>query len=118
MKNTQKSNPSQDSAIDKKTPLSQASGKKKLIVGIPATIICFALFYLEILPGITKMLGVIFSAYVIVGLIEVIVGNSLSSASEKWELMPSWKKFIISTFVIAGFFILVIALMPYVARQL
>ena len=118
MKNTQESNPSEDAAIDKKIPLSQASGKKKLIVGIPATITSFVLFYLEILPGITKMLGVILAAYVIVGLIEVVVGDSLSSASKKWELMPSWKKFIISTIVIVGFFVLVIALMPYVAEGL
>ena len=118
MKNTQESNPSQNETSDKKTPLSQATGKKKLVVGIPATVISFVLFYLEILPGITKMLGIILAAYVIVGLIEVIAGDSLLSASKKWELIPGWKKFIISTFIIVGFFVLVIALMPYLAERL
>jgi len=100
----------------KKVPLSQASGRKKLIIGIPASSICGILAYIGIAPGITRMLAVILGAYAFVGLIEVIGGESLASLAKKWDSLPGWKKFIISTGVIFMAIILCISSMPLVAR--
>lgn len=100
----------------KKVPLSQASGRKKLIIGIPAFIICGFLAYIGIAPGITRMLAVITGAYAFVGLIEIIGGESLASSVKKWDSLPGRKKFIISTGVILMAIIIFISLMPLVAK--
>ena len=113
---TPKSELNQTEAENRKVSLSQSSGKKKLFVGLPASIICAVLAYLGIFSGITKMLSIVLGGYAIVGLIEIIGGAALASAAKKWESMPGWKKFIISISIIlialAGF----IAIMPFIAN--
>ena len=100
----------------KKVPLSQAPGSKKLLIGIPVSIICGILAYIGIASAITRMLAAILGAYAFVGLIEVIGGESLSSSAKKWDSLPGWKKFIISTAVITISVIVFIGLMPIVAK--
>ena len=59
---------------EKKVQLSQASGRKKNIIGIPASSICGILAYIGIAPGITRIFG-----------------------KKKWDSLMELKKFIIST---------------------
>jgi hypothetical protein len=63
------------------------------------------------------MLAVIFAAYAIVGLVEVVLGESLLSAGKKWDLMPGWKKFLISLAVIIGAFAVFFSVMPFIAES-
>ena len=99
-----------------KVPLSQAPGRKKLIIGIPASIVFVVLAYIGIAPGITRMVSVIFGAYALVGFIEVIGGESLIASAKKWDSLPGWKKFVISTAVIVAAIVGFIGLMPMVAK--
>ena len=100
----------------KKVTLSQSSGKKKVLVGLPVSLICGFLALVGIAPGITKMLSVILAGYAIVGLIEIIGGNALALSAKKWDMMSGWKKFIISIMVILIAIIGFITVMPIVAK--
>ncbi len=96
-----------------KTPLSQASGKKKLLVGVPVSLIGAFMWAANIPFG--SMLSVILGAYAIVGLIEVVGGDSLKGAAGKWDTLAGWKKFLIAIGVICGCFLalgLVMAALP------
>lgn len=99
-----------------KAPLSQSSGKKKIFVGVPVSLICGFLAFIGVLPGITKMLSIVLAGYAIVGIIEVIGGNALALSAKKWDMMPSWKKLIISITVVLIAVIGFIAVMPIVAK--
>jgi len=99
-----------------KVSLSQSSGKKKIFVGVPVSLICGFLAFLGVLPGITKMLSIVLAGYAIVGIIEVIGGNALALSAKKWDMMPSWKKFIISITVILIAVVGFIAVLPIVAK--
>ena len=83
-----------------KTPLSQATGKKKILVGIPSAIVAGVFYVAGIAPSLMKMLAVVFTAYAIVGFVEVLFGESLTSTAKNWDSLPSWKKFVISLLVI------------------
>jgi len=97
-------------------PLSQSSGKKKIFVGIPVSLICGFLAFIGVLPDITKMLSIVLAGYAIVGIIEVIGRDSLVLSAKKWDMMPGWKKFIISITVVLISVIGFIAVMPIVAK--
>ena len=99
-----------------KPSLSRATGKKKLLVGVPATLICGVLAYYGILPGITRMLAVILGAYAIVGLVEIIGGDSLASLAKSWDSLPAWKKFIFSIVIIIVAFAIFIAIAMNIAK--
>ncbi len=98
-----------------KTPLSQASGKKKLLIGSAFSILCGLLAYFGVISGITKMLSILLAAYALVGLVEVLAGESLVASAKKWDDLASWKKFIISLVVILFALGIFIGAMPLVA---
>ena len=98
-----------------KTPLSQASGKKKLLVAGPLAILFAFLSGTPKFGSVAKMLSVALAAYAIVGLIEVLLGSRLQRASESWSRLPSWKKAIASIVVIVAFLSLAISSIPYLA---
>lgn len=102
--------------VSEKTPLSRASGKNKLLVGITTSVICGVLAYFEILPGITRMLSIIMGAYALVGLIEVVGGESLVSLAKRWDSLPGWKKFILSVIVIIIAFTIFMVLAINIAK--
>lgn len=101
---------------DAKVPLSQAPGKKKILIGLPTAAACSVLAAMGIAQGITMLLAVALGAYSLVGLIEVLGGESIASAARNWDRQPGWKKFQISLVVIVlalgGF----ISLIPVLAR--
>lgn len=106
----------QETSKTKKPPLSQAPGIDKLMIGVPAAILCGALAHLGYFVGFTRMFAVIAGAYALVGAIEVLGGESLAASAKKWDRLPGWKKFLISIVVILAFFVLVIVLIPIVIK--
>lgn len=64
------------------------------------------------------MLAVISGAYAFVGFIEVIGGESLADSAKRWDSLPGWKKFIISTSVIIMAIIVFISVMPILAKYI
>jgi hypothetical protein len=97
-----------------KVPLSQAPGSKKLLTGVPGIAVCSVLAAMGIAQGITTFLAVALGAYALVGLIEVLGGETIASAARNWDCQPGWKKFLISLVVIVlalGGFISLIALL-------
>ncbi len=77
-----------------KTTLSQAPGKKKLLVGAPLAIVGGLLWALNIPGGMG--LCVLLGGYALVGLVEVLGGSSLVAAAKNWDALPGWKKFLIA----------------------
>lgn len=84
----------------KQVPLSQAPGKQKLLVAIPGAMAFSVAAYLGIFKDITRFLSLALWAYAIVGLLEVIFGESLASAARRWDSLAGWKKFLLSLLVI------------------
>jgi hypothetical protein len=105
---------SKSAAPSKKAPLSQAPGKKKLLVGIPMAAVSGGA-YLMGLGSLAQMFFIAFLAYAVVGLIEVILGASLVRAGEAWERLDWWQKGLASVVVILGALVLFINLMPLFA---
>jgi hypothetical protein len=72
---------------------------------------------MEIAQGITMFLAVALGAYALVGLIEILGGETIASAARTWDGQPGWKKFLISLAVIllalGGF----ISLIPLLAKS-
>ena len=101
---------------EKRTPLSQASGMKKLLVAVPSASVITFLAATGVAISFTKMLAVILWAYAVVGLIELLTGGKLTTLSATWDEMAGWKKFIISTLVIGFSLVLFLSLMPIVAK--
>ncbi len=96
------------------TPLSQASGKKKLLIGLPISIVGGVLWFLNLPMGMP--LCVFLGAYAIVGLIEVIGGDSLKAVATKWDVLAGWKKFLIAAGVIGACFLAMGLLLPILAQ--
>lgn len=100
------------------TPLAQASGKRKLLVAIPACALATVLLFMDIAPGITRFFAVVMGGYAIVGLVEILMGESLVSAGRKWDRLAGWKKFLISLAAVIAAFALFMSLIPVVALLL
>jgi hypothetical protein len=99
-----------------KTPLAQASGKRKLLIAIPGCALATVLLFLNVAPGITRFFAVVMGAYALVGLVEVLMGESLLSAGKRWDQLAGWKKFAISLVVIIAAIVIFIGVMPLVAK--
>jgi hypothetical protein len=95
----------------KKVPLSQASPIKKIVIGIPSCLLFVVLHHFKFIEGVALFLAIALGAYVIVGFIELILGDSLIMASKKWDQLIWWKKLIISAFVIVFSFLFFAQLM-------
>ena len=99
----------------RKVPLSRAPGKKKLLVGIPMTIISGAAYMIGLGP-LAQMFFIGFLAYVLVGLVEVILGSSLVRAGEAWTRLAWWQRGLASFVVVVGAMALVVTVIPMVFR--
>jgi hypothetical protein len=98
-----------------KTPLSQASGKKKLLIAVPSAVLCAALSGMPKFGAIAKMLSIGFAAYAMVGLVEVLLGDRLQRANESWANLAGWKKATIGAGVVLGSLALAFSLIPLLA---
>lgn len=98
----------------RKVPLSQASGKKKLLIGVPVSLIGAVLWAFDLPFGM--MLCVTLGAYAIVGLIEVIGGDSLKTTAAKWDTLQGWKKFLIAAVFICAIFLAIGLMLPILAQ--
>lgn len=96
------------------TPLSQASGKKKLLIGVPVSLFGGVLWFLNLPMGMP--LCVFLGAYAIVGLIEVLGGDSLKASAAKWDELAGWKKFLFASGVIGACLLALGLLLPILAR--
>lgn len=105
-----------DGKKPQKQPLSQASGKKKLLVGIPVSLVGGVMWALHIPFG--SLLFMVLGAYALVGLVEVLAGSSLTAASERWDRFPGWKKFLIGTAVVGAALIGLMSSLPLLAAWL
>lgn len=101
--------------MNKNPPLSQAPGLKKILIGVPAALILAGLTYMGWGFRISGMLSIILGAYAIVGVVEIIGGESLVNLGKKWDALAGWKKFVISVLVIVTFFTALMLIMPTVA---
>jgi hypothetical protein len=99
----------------RKVPLSRAPGKKKLLVGVPLSVVS-GLAYFAGLGSLAQMLFVAFTAYAVVGLLEVLLGASLSRAGEAFARLAWWKRGLVSLVVIVGAIVFAIAVIPAVLR--
>ncbi|WLQ11909.1 hypothetical protein O5O45_19460 [Hahella aquimaris] len=100
------------------TPLSQAPGRKKLVVAFPSAVVVSFLYVIGVADSLAKMLAIILWAYALIGLIETLIGGRLVSLSAKWDIMAGWKKFIISVFTIVFALFCFISLIPIAAKLL
>ena len=98
-----------------KPPLSQASGKKKLLVAGPSAVLCALLLGTPQFDAGARMLAAGLAAYAIVGLLEVLLGQRLVRAGERWANLPGWQKFVASTVVIIVALGLAISAIPLLA---
>jgi hypothetical protein len=102
--------------MNKNPPLSQAPGRKKILIGVPAALLLAGLTYMGWGFRISGMLAVILGAYAIVGVVEIIGGESLVNLGKQWDALAGWKKFFISIAVIVIFFTALMLIMPTVAE--
>lgn len=102
--------------VDKAQPLSQRPAKQKIILGLLGVVTAGTLTLLGIFKDITYMLTIILLAYLFVGVIELLGGQSLSKMAANWDQLPGWKKFVISTLVIVGFFMAIIFILPLLIK--
>lgn len=96
-------------------PLSQAPGRKKIVVAIPGALIFAILCMNGIFEPITKFLALALCAYAFVGGLEILFGESLASSAKKWDSLAGWKKFLISLLVILIALVGFLSLMPVLA---
>ena len=68
------------------------------------------------MTDVTRGLSYLLLAYVIVGVLELIFGQSLRTAGKNWDKLAGWKKFLISIFVIACALGAAVMLIPIVAN--
>jgi hypothetical protein len=99
-----------------RAPLSQRSGRAKLLIGMPLFLAAVAATYITPIADIAKLIAAAAGAYVIVGIIETIAGSSLSRLAKSWDQLPSWKQGLISTVVIVTMIVGSIALLPTLSR--
>jgi hypothetical protein len=62
------------------------------------------------------MVFVAFSAYAVVGLIEVVLGSSLVRAGEAWAGLAWWQRALASVIVVVGGLALVVTVIPALLR--
>lgn len=108
---TRVSEGSSSAVAAKKVPLSRAPGKKKLLVGVPLALVSGAA-YSAGLGSLAQMLFVAFSAYVVVGLLEVVLGSSLVRAGEAWAGLARWQRGLASVIVVVGVLAFVVTVIP------
>jgi hypothetical protein len=96
--------------------LSQSSPKTKILVSFPIMLFSIAGYYIGIIPETTKFVALAMGAYFAVGLLELVLGESLISAAKKWDEMAGWKIFLISITVIMVALIGFISLIPVFAN--
>jgi hypothetical protein len=94
-----------------KVPLSRAPGKKKLIVGVPLALVSGAAYFAG-LGSLAQMFFVAFSAYAVVGMLEVVLGSSLVRASESWTGLAWWQRGLASAIVVLVALGLVVTVIP------
>lgn len=99
-----------------KVPLSQAPGKKKLLVALPGAAAAVVLWQIGIAENVTRFLALALCAYAAVGLLEIVFGESLANAARSWDQLAGWKRFLISVVVIIGALVLFISLIPVVTQ--
>ena len=97
-------------------PLSQRSGRTKLLVGIPLLLAAIGATYIAPVADIAKLLAIAAGAYVLVGIIEALAGASLSRLAKSWDKLPSWKQGLISAVVIGFMIGGAIMLLPFLSR--
>jgi len=99
-----------------RAPLSQRSGRAKLVVGIPLLLVAIAATFITPISDIAKLLAAAAGAYVIVGVIETVAGSSLSRLAKSWDQLSPWKQRLISTIVIVSMIVGCIVLLPPLFR--
>lgn len=99
-----------------KVPLSQMPGKKKLMVAIPGALAAGAAWKMGIDEPVTGFVTWALCAYAVVGLLEVVFGESLAGAARKWDRLAGWKKFLFSVLVIVAALVGFVSLIPVFAR--
>ncbi|GAB2505922.1 hypothetical protein [Arenimonas alkanexedens] len=97
-------------------PLSQRSGRAKLFIGIPLTLIAIVGTALDPITDIAKLLAAAAGAYVIVGIVELTAGTSLFRLTGAWDQLRPWKQRVISTLVIAAALVASFVLLPVLSR--
>lgn len=102
----------------RKILLSQATGKKKLLVALPGAFVAFGFGAAGVFANLTRFVAIALCAYAIVGLIEVALGDSLVGACRRWDVLAGWKKFLISSAVIVGALAFFISLISVFAQWL
>lgn len=95
---------------------SNASGRKKLLLGGIGALLSSVLAFLGLFSAFTKLFAIILGAYAVVGLIEILAGGSLVSLSKRWDQLNGFKQFLISVAVILLSFVLFMSIMPIVAE--
>lgn len=100
----------------KAKPLSQKSPKSKMLAAMPAIILIALSLIIEKYSALLAGFGLMLLAYSITGVVEIYIDSRFPSAKSSWESLQGWKKFLISIAVITAAFLLVIALMPIVAK--
>jgi hypothetical protein len=99
----------------KAIPLSQKSPKTKILAAIPAVILLVLSFVFDRYSGLLFGTAIFLFAYSIAGIIEIYIDKKFPNAKSGWESMPSWKKAIISIFVIFFAIVLASMLIPILA---
>jgi uncharacterized membrane protein len=98
------------------TPLSQAPAKKKLAIAIPGTVLGAAAWRWGDSNEITRFVTLALAAYAVIGIIELLAGESLTIAAKRWDSIAAWKKVLITLAVIVLAFFSFITLMMLVAK--
>lgn len=96
----------------RRPPLSRATGKRKIFIALPVSIV-FAFIL-----GPTSLFTIVFGAYALVGFVEVLGGESLVSMTKRWDSLPRWKQNLLSLLVIILFLVLVIVLIPMIGMNM
>jgi len=102
----------------KKVPLSQAPGKTKVLVAIPGAACFWVLSKMGFFVDTTRFLAFALCAYAAIGVIEILCGQSLANAAQRWEQLPGWKKFLVSLPVIVAAIVGFALLIPVFAGDM
>lgn len=84
--------------------LAGASPQRKLLIALPAALLCGVLLYLDLLAPMVRWGVVVFAAYAMVAVVEMIAGETLVSLARSWDTLAGWKKLLISIAVVVGVF--------------
>lgn len=97
-------------------PLSRAPAKRKILTGFIAGFVNLYFASGNEEAKFMFMAGVFLIGYGIVGCLELALGESLVKASNNWDSLKAWEKFIVSFVVILLAVIVFISLIPVVAK--